>query len=101
MAFYLLVKTDVGIIKLLTTDMLSQNISAGPSTGIPKHLKLYLRASIIYLAILRATNSDQKLEAPTVFFRLLCQMIDALLTYMMMPECDVLFAMFPAWLESK
>ena len=43
MAVCLLFKADVGILKLLTTDMLSQNNSAGPSNGIPKHLNLYLR----------------------------------------------------------
>ena len=34
-AVCLLFNNDVGILKLLTTDMLSKNISAGPSTGIP------------------------------------------------------------------
>ena len=42
-----------GYTYLLTTGMLSQNTSAGPSTGIPKPLNLYLRDSIIYVTILR------------------------------------------------
>ena len=80
MELFLVFKADVGILELLTTDMLSQNTSAGPSTGIPKHLNLYLRASIISVAILIATNSDPKLDASTVFWCLLYQMIGALLT---------------------
>ena len=36
--------TNVGILEFFTTDMLSQNTSAGPSTGIPKYLNLYLRS---------------------------------------------------------
>ena len=63
-----------------------KNTSAGPSTGIPKHLFLYLRASIISVEILRATNSDPKLESSTMLWRLLYQMIGELLTYMMMPD---------------
>ena len=34
-AVCLLFNNDVGILRLLTTDMLSKNISAGPSTSIP------------------------------------------------------------------
>ena len=88
MTLCLLLKADVGILGFLTTDMLSQNTSAGPSTGIPKHINLYLRASIISVEILRATNYDSKLEASTVFFCLLYHMIGALLTYMMIPEVN-------------
>ena len=85
MALYLLFKADVGILKFLTTDILSQNNSAGPSTGIPKHLNLYLRDSRISVEILRATNSDPKLEASTVFCCSLYHMIGALLKYIMIP----------------
>ena len=91
----LLFKTDVGILELLTTDMLSQNTSKGTSTGIPKHLNSYLRASIISVEISGATKYDPKLEVSTLFYRLLYHMIGALLTYMMIPECDHLFDMFP------
>ena len=70
----------MGILKFLITDMLSQNNSAGYSTGIPKHLNIYLRASRITVAILRATNSDPKLEASIVLFRLMYQIIGALFT---------------------
>ena len=90
----------MGILELLTTDMLSQNTSAGSSTGIQKHLNLDLMTSIISMEILRAKNSDPKLEASTVLCRLLYHMIGALLTNMMMLEWDLLFAMFPAWLTS-
>ena len=61
MALCLLFKDDVGILKFLTTDILSQKTSTGPSTGITKHLNLYLRASIFSVAILGAINSDPKL----------------------------------------
>ena len=70
----------MGILELLTTDMLSQNTSAGPSAVIPKHLNLYLIDSIIYVEILIAKDSDPKLEASNIFWRLLYQMIGALLT---------------------
>ena len=100
MALCFFFKADVGILELLTTNMLSQNTSAGPSAGIPKHINLYLRYSIISVEILRAKNSDPKIEASTVFCCLLYQMIGELLTYMMMPECDLIFAMFIAWLAS-
>ena len=63
MVLLLLFKADAGILKLLTTEMLSQNNSAEPSTGIPKHLNLYPRASIIYVEILTAKKYDPKLEA--------------------------------------
>ena len=101
MTLCLFFKSDVGILKFLTTDMVSQNNSTGPSTGIPKHLNLYLRAQIIYVVIVIAIESDKKLEASTVFYCLLYQMIGELLKYMMMPECDLLFAMFSAWLAPK
>ena len=86
----------MGVIELFMTDFMSQNFSSGPSDGNPKHLNLYCRASIIYVAVLRATNSDPKLEASTVFWYLLYQIMGALLTYMMIPEYDLLFAMFSA-----
>ena len=79
MELRLLFKADVGILESLTTDMLSQNTSAGPYTGIPKHLNLYLIALIISVEILRARKYDPKIEASTVFWRLLYQMIGALL----------------------
>ena len=63
MAVCLLFKADVGILEFLTTDILSQNTSAVPSTVIPKHLNLYLRASIISVETPRSKNSDPKLEA--------------------------------------
>ena len=85
MALCLLFKADVDILKFLTTDMLSQNTSAGPSTGIQKHLNLYLRASIVSVEIPRATKSDPKLESSTLFWNLLYQKIGTLLTYMMVP----------------
>ena len=40
----LLFKADMGILKSLTTDMLSKNTSAGPSTDTPKNINLYRRA---------------------------------------------------------
>ena len=85
MALCFLFKTDVGILEFLTIDMLLQNIFAGISTGIPKHLNLYLRASIICVEILRSTKSDQEIEASTVLCCLFYQIIGALLTYMMIP----------------
>ena len=75
-----LLNTDVGILKLLTTDMLSQNTSKVPYTGIPKHINLYLRSSIIYASILGATKSDPKIEASNVFCCLLYHIIGALFT---------------------
>ena len=80
--------------------MLSQNTPSGLYTGIPKDLNLYLKASIISVEIISEKQSDPKLEASTVFYSLLYQMIGALLTYMMMPACDLIFFMFPAWLAS-
>ena len=100
MKLFILFKADMGILKLLTTDMLSQNNSKGTSTGIPKHINSYLRASIISVKISGATKYDPKLEVSTLFYRLLYQTIGALLTYMMIPECDILFAMFTVWLSS-
>ena len=96
MALWLWLKADVGILELLTTNMLSQNTSAGPSTGIPKHL--YLSYSIISVAIITAQNSDPKLEASNVFCCLMYHMIGELLIYMIIPECVLLFAMIPSWL---
>ena len=62
----------MGILEFLTTDMLSKNISTG--------LYLYLRDSIISVAILISTNLDPKIEASTVFWSLIYQMIGTLLT---------------------
>ena len=84
MKLFILFKADAGILEFLTTDMLSQNTSAGPSASIPKHLNLYTSGLQSYLFILRAKNSDLKLEASTVFCHLLYRMIGALFTWTMM-----------------
>ena len=67
---------EVGTEALVVTDSLSQNTSAGPSTGMP-NIPVDLRLSISSVAIRSATNSDPKLEVSTVFCRLLYHIIGA------------------------
>ena len=68
----------MGIIELLKTDLLSQNNSAVPYNGTPKHLNFNPRYLIISVAILRATNYYPKVKSSTVFWCLLYHMIGAL-----------------------
>jgi len=58
---------DVGMVELMTTELLSQNTLAGPSSGIPNIRNLYLMDSIRSTRILIATNSEPKVEDSTVF----------------------------------
>jgi hypothetical protein len=58
----------VGIVEFVTTDLLSQNTFDGPSIGIPNILNLYLKASIISVAIRSATNSEPNVDDSTVFW---------------------------------
>ena len=67
MALWRLFRTEVGTLEFVTTERLSQYISHGPSIGIPKHLSLYLVASIISVHIRNAMYSDPKLDDSTVF----------------------------------
>jgi hypothetical protein len=50
--------------------LLSQNPLVGLSMGIPNILSLYRSPSFISMAILRATNSEPKVEDSIVFCRL-------------------------------
>jgi hypothetical protein len=58
---------DVGIIEFVTTDLLSQNMSVGPSIGIPNIHSFYCSPSNISMAIHNAMNSDPKVDDSTVF----------------------------------
>ena len=57
----LLFKTDAGTLEFITTDLLSQYTSSGPSRVALNVLSLYLSDSTILVAILNATNSEPKL----------------------------------------
>ena len=58
---------DVGIVALMTTELLSQKTLVGPSMGMPNILNVYLNASIISTQILIAINSEPKVDDSTVF----------------------------------
>jgi hypothetical protein len=86
--------------EFLHTASLSQNTLVGPSIGTPNILNLYRNASIISVAFFNAVDSDPNVEASTKFWRLLCQMIGALLQNNNIPVCDLLFSVSPAWFAS-
>ena len=71
-------KTEEGLLTFGTTDLLSQNTSAGPSIGTPNIRSLYLNPSIISVAIRNSMNSEPMLDDSTVFWRLLYHMIGEL-----------------------
>ncbi len=70
-------KVDVGIVALVTTDILSQNTLAGPSIGMPNIHSLYLNDSSISASILISMNSEPNVEDSTVFCALENQTIGA------------------------
>jgi hypothetical protein len=72
-------RVEVGIVELVTTDLLSQKKLAGPSMGIPSIHNIYRKASIISTQIHRAMNSDPKVDDSTVFCALENQEIGELL----------------------
>ncbi len=73
-------KLDSGWDVFLTTDSLSQKMLVAPSIGMPNICSLYWIASIWSIAILRAMNSEPKVDDSTVFCRLENHTIGALLT---------------------
>ena len=96
-----LLKADSGFWALLTTLLLLYIISIGPSTGIiPNIRSLKCRASTASRHVRMAMNLEPKVEASTMFCRLLYQRIGAWLQKIMYPVCDHLVTRFPAWSES-
>ena len=88
------------MLALVTTDLLSQKMSAAPSMGTPNIRNLYCSDSIISVAIRNAINSDPKLEDSTVFCLLLNQTTGVLLRYISMPVCDLRVMRLQAWSAS-
>ena len=78
-------KTEFGKLVLTTTDLLSQNILAGPLIGMPNILNLYLKPSTNSIAIFKAIISDEKVEVSTVFCRLENQIMGEQLQYITIP----------------
>jgi hypothetical protein len=68
---------DVGMLALVTTDLLSQNTFAGPSMGIRNIRNLYCSASSFPTHMRNATNSDPNVEDSTVLWAFEYQMIGA------------------------
>ena len=77
---------------LNTTDSLSTNPFAGPSSATPSILNLYRRASIISPAILRAVYSDPYADASTVFCLFEYHLIGDPFTNIKIPVCDLLLS---------
>jgi hypothetical protein len=61
---------------------------------------LYRNASTSSTAIFMATNSEPNVEASTVFCLLENQMTGARLMKMIIPVCDLLVTLQPAWSAS-
>jgi len=68
---------DVGMLALVTTDLLSQNTFASPSMGILNIRNLYRNASSFSTHMHNATNSDPNIEDSTVLWAFEYQMIGA------------------------
>jgi len=81
-------RVNLGIVVFFTTVVLSQNKFAGPSNGIPNIHNLYLSASIISVAILRATNSEPKVNVSSIFCRFENQIMGTLLRKIEIPVCE-------------
>jgi hypothetical protein len=69
---------DVGIVALLTTELLSTKTFAGLSRGTPIILSLQRRVLISSVPTLKATNSEPNVDVSTVHCALEYQMIGAL-----------------------
>jgi hypothetical protein len=82
------VKVDSGCATLVTTLLLSQKPLVGPSIGIPNMRSLYRSASFISVAILRATNSEPKVERSIVFCRHEYQLIGVPLRKKIIPVVE-------------
>jgi hypothetical protein len=68
---------DVGMLTLVTTDLLSQKAFASPSMGILNIRNLYHNASVFSTHMHNATNSDPNVEDSTVLWAFEYQMIGA------------------------
>jgi len=73
---------------------------AGPSTGTPNILSLYLNTSINSTAILAAIYSGPNLEVSIIFCHFENQRIGALLQKLMIPLCKQRVTTLPAWSAS-
>jgi len=82
------------------TDLLSQKTFAGPSIGIPNVHNLYLIASNISTIICIAMNSEPKVEDSTVDWALENQVMGAQLRKIIIPVCEHLVTLSPAWSAS-
>ena len=58
---------EVGVVEIVTTDLLSQKTLPEVSIGAPNMQSLYGNDSIISTAILDAMNSEPKVDDSTVF----------------------------------
>ena len=87
---------DSAMDAFLNTASLLQKTLARLSIGIPNIRSLCHKDTICSVAILRATNSDPNVEDSTVFWRLENHDTGALLTYMIIPVCDLRVILSPA-----
>jgi hypothetical protein len=89
------VRVISGVDVLLMTDLLSQNMLASPSAGIPIILSLYQSAPSFSVAILRAVNSLPNEELSMVFCLLEYQLVSALFKDITIPKCEHLVTLLP------
>jgi hypothetical protein len=91
-----LLNIEVGMVDLVTTDLLSQNTLLGPSIGIPSMRNLHRSASIISTPIRIATNSDPNVDDSTVLWDFEYHMMGAQLININIPVWDRLVTLFAA-----
>ena len=80
----------------LRTDLLSQNMSVGPSRGTPNMRSLYHNAITNSTASLSAVNSDPKVDVWTELCFLLSHTTGDRLSNINIPVCDCLVTLSDA-----